>query len=498
MRLVTLFFGLQLVALGASANFDAAMKLYQNKDYEHAFFAFNRMAEIGDHASQFNVGIMHFRGESVQRDSIVAYSWMALASQKGDENWAKMRDKLFASLSEGEKAKAVSVRETLFSRLSDAVLEKQMAPEVISRGSATSVKLKKSVAPKYPQGVRDRGEDGWVDIAFTVVADGTTRNHSIISATDLEFTTSALKSLKQWRFEPRVVRNTAVAQYGVIHRVLFRIADTEYRQQSIEKLAQELRNKAENGNPAELYEYASTLQRLASLSGVDLTKYKVDRWFNRAAEAGYGPAQFALAQGMFYASDLACKGEPEVALKWLLRAAKGGQTDAQNLLAYELLSGVRLRQNVTAAIKLLERASMGNNLSARLQLAWIFATTPDDNLRNSKAAKYYVDMVPDNYLDHLTLFEVRAAVVAANDNFSDAVLWQNKALDEASRYDLPKDTVSDRLKAYQAQKSWTEPATTPPPIADEKPANCLPVGAKGHCATNSEECRALEQVNSAQ
>ena len=77
-RIVFLLFSLALFCSSVSANFDSAFKLYEKGKYAEAFYAFKNLAYIGDKSSQFNLGVMYFRGEHVQSDPVEAYAWMSL------------------------------------------------------------------------------------------------------------------------------------------------------------------------------------------------------------------------------------------------------------------------------------------------------------------------------------------------------------------------------------------------------------------------------------
>lgn len=261
MRLIFLFILLQFFALEASADFDTAMALYQKKDYEQAMTEFMHLAEIGDHASQFNVGIMNFRGEGVPKDPVKAYAWMALASQDGEENWTKARDKALSSLTNEQKRLAESARNAMFQRLSDAALEQQLQARLLPRRSARYAKLTKAPPAEYPRFLVKRGEGGWVDLSFTIAADGTTRNHSILFSTNPRFAETVLNNLKGWRYEPRLLNGTPSDVYGDRFRYTFRIWGAEADKPKLEALVKELREKAEHGNAIEIYNAATTLRK---------------------------------------------------------------------------------------------------------------------------------------------------------------------------------------------------------------------------------------------
>jgi TonB family protein len=81
------------------------------------------------------------------------------------------------------------------------------------------------VPPEYPPRALERGTQGWVDIEFTVTADGTTRDAMVRAAEPAGvFDRAALQAVGRWRYEPHVV-NGAVVDQRVEARVRFQLKD---------------------------------------------------------------------------------------------------------------------------------------------------------------------------------------------------------------------------------------------------------------------------------
>ncbi|MDX1569980.1 MAG: hypothetical protein R3200_05795 [Xanthomonadales bacterium] len=64
------------------ADFDSGMSAYRLGDYQRAFKEFREAAIAGDPTAQFNVGVMYYRGEHVERDLVKAYGWIELATNR--------------------------------------------------------------------------------------------------------------------------------------------------------------------------------------------------------------------------------------------------------------------------------------------------------------------------------------------------------------------------------------------------------------------------------
>ncbi len=88
-----------------------------------------------------------------------------------------------------------------------------------------SLRRTRFVPPEYPARALDRGTQGWVDIEFTVAADGTTRDAVVRAAEPAGvFDRAALQAAERWRYEPRVIDGIAVDQ-RVEARVRFQLKE---------------------------------------------------------------------------------------------------------------------------------------------------------------------------------------------------------------------------------------------------------------------------------
>jgi TonB family protein len=93
-------------------------------------------------------------------------------------------------------------------------------PMVEAQAAATSAPLRKlvNVAPEYPVGARATGTEGWVDVKFTVNANGVPEDVQSTGAKPAGvFEAAALAAVRRWRYEP------PAAPQGVEQRLRFRL-----------------------------------------------------------------------------------------------------------------------------------------------------------------------------------------------------------------------------------------------------------------------------------
>jgi len=77
------------------------------------------------------------------------------------------------------------------------------------------------VAPKFPAATRNRGASGWVEMEFTVLADGSTGNIVVTNSNPRKtFDVSAVTAVSQWRYKP-VIRDGKIVEQRVAVRIRF-------------------------------------------------------------------------------------------------------------------------------------------------------------------------------------------------------------------------------------------------------------------------------------
>ena len=90
--------------------------------------------------------------------------------------------------------------------------------------SASLLEITEAVPPVYPRGALRREMQGWVDVEFTVTADGSTSDIVVTNSSNNTsiFNRSTLQAVSQWRFRPRMFRGQPIDQ-RVTTRVGYRL-----------------------------------------------------------------------------------------------------------------------------------------------------------------------------------------------------------------------------------------------------------------------------------
>lgn len=84
------------------------------------------------------------------------------------------------------------------------------------------------VNPQYPMRAAERRIEGWVELMFTITAAGTVKDPVVTAAyPGSVFNKAALRAIRKWKYNPKVVDGVAVERPGIEVRLRFELADDE-------------------------------------------------------------------------------------------------------------------------------------------------------------------------------------------------------------------------------------------------------------------------------
>jgi len=102
----------------------------------------------------------------------------------------------------------------------DTEVELEKATSLGAGGGDRDIVPLVRVDPQYPPRAKQRRIEGWVDVEFTISPAGTVDNPKVIGAyPPTVFEQAALRAVRRWRYNAKIVDGVAVARHGV--RVLF-------------------------------------------------------------------------------------------------------------------------------------------------------------------------------------------------------------------------------------------------------------------------------------
>ncbi|MDZ4287012.1 MAG: tetratricopeptide repeat protein [Prosthecobacter sp.] len=229
------------------------------------------------------------------------------------------------------------------------------------------------------------------------------------------------------------------------------------------------RKSAENGFAAAQHEVAMAYDLGR---GVKADPAKGTDWLQKAADQNHPPSLTALAAKLERGVGVD-KSVAKAAL-FYLRAAQQDFVPAMNRLAGLYYSGRGVPVDYRRAGAWYQRAARSDDPWSANNLAWFLATCPDETLHNGEQAVQFSSralrlMDEAGEEQRYEMLDTKAAALARNGEFLEAVLWQKRAisllpadkeLKEEERKDLETE-FQTRLKLYQKQSPYVESESKP-------------------------------------
>jgi protein TonB len=432
------------------------MKAYETKDFVTAQVGFMELAELGDGASQFNLGAMALRGEGMDKDLGKAAGWLRAAEQNGYAPDAGLLSRLEKVLTPAQRNAADSI----IARYGREALAATIFPSDTGCTGLEAGRALAAVQPDYPPAARSLGLEGVVVLAFTVGTDGLASDVQVFGSVPEEyFDTEATNAVLRSRFRPTTYKGTPVPFRGQF-RYAFSIkggGGALWDMQAIQRL----KAAAEAGHPGAQY----IIGAVASLDGsLGIDREDARKMILSAAQGGDARAQYWMAEAT---SPNICFTNDRAQV-WLEHAATGGHAAAQLALARRLLEAGGTKADTAPALL----ASIGITRDAHVlkHAVALAAGVAGVDYRDPALAMKLAEQLDDTpkSLDPQRE-EALAAAYAISGNFPRAEKVQSRALEKATTLSWNVSLVEERLTTYRAGRVWkgdlfiVPPATNVPP-----------------------------------
>lgn len=431
----------------ARADIYSATAEYKKGDYAHALSDYLALAELGQPQAQYNVAAMYRAGRGTEASDIHAYAWAMLAAENGRTGAKELADSIRPQLAPGSE----QIARWFTAPYEPAALSERLLPDTsLQTGDAGAVRActaRTTYQRVYPREAAEKGIEGNVFIAFTLMPDGHARlPRAILDVPQGVFGAAARKSLLHDSFarRPGVQPIQCVVYY---HFVLS--GGTSASNPRVGAYVYRERRSAQAGDPSAQLIYGMLLVGLPQLNETSDAGLP---WFVRAAQAGLPLAQFEVGYSLL--AGIGCARDPEKALKWLHMAAEQNEPNAEVTLAVGAMKKSPGFGDVSQAKSWLEQAAAQSNQDGELYLSALLAAAPDPGLRQPETALEMLENISDYVEDDPTAIEVRAAAQAAGGDFADAVKSENKAINKARLLGWDLSPLQARLVTYQAGKPW--------------------------------------------
>lgn len=103
------------------------MLFYNNGWYFAARHRFLIAAMYGDKVAQYNLGVIFYQGQGLDRDPVRAWAWFDLAAERGYPHMVVTAADVWDDLDEAERLIALDIRESLAERYGDEIVVPRVA-----------------------------------------------------------------------------------------------------------------------------------------------------------------------------------------------------------------------------------------------------------------------------------------------------------------------------------------------------------------------------------
>lgn len=443
-----------------SLTFDQAMQLYVDGNYERAYYELSDLAQLGNTKAQVNVAVMYARGEFVEKDIVESLAWAHLAKRNGEPVADQVINALSGKLSQESQIEVDQRASELISMFDTASLKQKLVPNYTGgKSHFMPARVLKSEAAKYPKRELAKGNRGVVDVLSMVGVDGSTRFQTLLAAEEGAFEKSAIESYKKFIYQPASLGGRKVASFGVRNKFIFQLAGTEINAEKAQPFLDQMKKDAEAGGGFQKYSYARNIsafqKTLQGSKGYDEIEWDNSfEWLYESAKEGVALAKYELGLDSLHGNQ--CDSDEDMSLIWLTSAAKDGLADANMILGYEYIAGRRFTKDIKAGFELIEGAAKGLD-NAKVLLAWLYATFPDETHRDFAKAKNLVSSVDeDEFIDLRSYFETVAAIELGLGNKKDAKKALKMLSKQNKKYETPRDRELALLEALESGRVYVE------------------------------------------
>jgi TonB family protein len=435
---------------GAWADFPAAMKDYNAGNFEAARAQFQALAELGDAASQFNLGAMAMKGQAGPKDMGAAVGWLSAAQANGSkvlapEKLAAMR----ANLGDAE----LKTADEIASRYGAAGLRQTVLPlpapgsHCPGRVAAHFMTSPASPGDFYPPSGRRSGLNGFVILELTIGTDGVPRDPEVLmSVPNDDFANGAMETMLRTRWKPATEGGIPVVSSEPV-RTVFTLTNGGVLWNI--PVLQQTRERALTGDPSAQYRIglAATLD-----SSLGIPENQAQALLLSSAQGGNPSGQYWAAKRFTNFGD--CQEDKR--LPWLRAAAQSGNGAAQINLAETLVRGTPSPDQLMQARALIEQAAQSDDFYVMKHVAAVLGASPLLALRDPATAQTVAERLMKDSIEADPLkYEAAAVAYAANRKFWEAATGEQLAIKHATQLGWNTGAMQQRLALYRRSQAWT-------------------------------------------
>jgi TPR repeat protein len=443
-------FGIVLMSPPAEADLYEAATAVEKQDLPEAFRLYRELAELGHPLAQENIAAMYVNGEGVERDNALGYAWAKLALENGGGETARsIVQQLDPHLTAAARAKIAEMH----ARYGNRELERRLLPDEVPSGpkepAATGCRMRSAPDPDrfYPPELKRREISGTVVVETRVLADGSAPlPRALYSFPPGGFDAAGRVIALGSTYSPAMEKGVAVP-CTIRFKVKFNIkgGPAQFTGAKSDKMLADLKRAAAEGDPNSQLLYSLVMLVRPAPDPEPMT---TSRWLLRAAQAGLPAAQYLIGERLMSRSGRRVQ-DAQKAERWFEMAGSRGSGEASIALAIYLLRSEHDAPTRLRGFTWMERAAASGHFEGRLFHAALLASWPDASRRDPLRALSVLDELGKEFDYDPLSFEIRAAALAAQGQYENAIVQQKRALAEAKRKGWNGTIQQRRLDLYE-------------------------------------------------
>lgn len=127
-------------------------------EWGDAMVHFTRAARYADKYSQHRISLMYWHGVGVPRDPALAYAWADLAAERMYPSFVVLREKMWLSLDDEQRTRALREGEALYAQYGDKVAKPRLAAVILRQNTQVTGSRTGSITSKLQTHAPQPGE----------------------------------------------------------------------------------------------------------------------------------------------------------------------------------------------------------------------------------------------------------------------------------------------------------------------------------------------------
>ncbi len=309
-----------------------ALENYEKGNFEDAYTQFHELAELGNAQALFNIGVMYFHGQFVEKSNVKAFTWMEIANSFNSYySSQEVEDQLTPEEISVAQAQILELRvkygaESYQTKLKPFVC----ARENYQKSNFPKYQAIKQDKPNAPATARRKQVNGYIQVGYSINEHGDVVDVDLLDEYPkaVGYAVETLRATKNFKYPPFVPDPNQVPLRYKTYSMSFNVIKWNSKQARHSKSSVASFIKMANANhPKAQYLMATAIPALYKAK---IDQKKRNELLELSARNGYDRAQLTL--GLRLIQDQNCSTSKAKGENWIKHAASNGNEIAEKYI----------------------------------------------------------------------------------------------------------------------------------------------------------------------